>query len=121
VLYAIELVPDEHADHQIRQIWTTLEEAGNASLGSIPNPNHQPHVSLSVFDHGNPFRDVAISRSAIALCSAGADSVYVGLTFAVVVVALRDGASPVSIVVLLGAGMAAVAGLSTASSGLRHL
>jgi predicted MFS family arabinose efflux permease len=40
---------------------------------------------------------------AIALCSAGADTVYVGLIFAVVVVTQREGASPVSIGVMLGA------------------
>lgn len=40
---------------------------------------------------------------AIALCSAGADTVYVGLLFAVVVVAQREGASSLSIGVMLGA------------------
>jgi 2'-5' RNA ligase len=52
--HAIELFLDEHADHRVRQIWAALDEHGIPSLGSSPDSNSHPHVTLSVFERGNP-------------------------------------------------------------------
>jgi hypothetical protein len=54
VPFAIELFLDERADHRIRQIWAALDEHGLPSLGSIPDSDYHPHVTLSVFEHGDP-------------------------------------------------------------------
>ncbi|MCA2216104.1 2'-5' RNA ligase family protein [Wangella sp. NEAU-J3] len=52
--HAVELFLDERADHQIRQIWAALDAYGVTSLGSVPQSRYRPHVTLSVFEHGNP-------------------------------------------------------------------
>jgi 2'-5' RNA ligase len=52
--YAVELFLDERADRRIRQIWATLDDHGITSLGSIPGAAYRPHVSLSVFENGDP-------------------------------------------------------------------
>lgn len=52
--FAIELFLDEDADEQVRQIWTALDREGIRSLGAAPEFAYRPHVSLSVFEHGDP-------------------------------------------------------------------
>lgn len=52
--YAIELFLDDEADHRVRQIWTALDGHGVPALGSVPGAGYHPHVSLSVFEGGDP-------------------------------------------------------------------
>lgn len=65
--YAIELLLDESADRQIRQIWAALDECGIPSLGSIPGARYQPHVTLSVFDHTDPAEAARALRPLLAM------------------------------------------------------
>lgn len=66
--YAIELFLDDHADRLIRQIWTALDEHGLRSLGGSPDSRYHPHVSLSVYEHGDPVRVAAALRPVLAGC-----------------------------------------------------
>jgi hypothetical protein len=67
--YAIELFLDEPADDRIRQIWAALDDHGIPSLGSIPGAGHPPHVSLSVFDHGDPAEITDALRPILVACA----------------------------------------------------
>ncbi|MFC4066660.1 2'-5' RNA ligase family protein [Actinoplanes subglobosus] len=51
--FAIELFLDEHSDRLVRHIWAALDAHGVGSLGSRPGSGRHPHVSLSVFEHGD--------------------------------------------------------------------
>ena len=53
-MYAIELFLDEDADAQVRRVWAALDEHGVTSLGSVPASDYHPHVTLSVFECGDP-------------------------------------------------------------------
>jgi hypothetical protein len=52
--FAVELFLDGQADRQVRKIWTALDREGIRSLGAEPESAYRPHVSLSVFEHGDP-------------------------------------------------------------------
>jgi hypothetical protein len=64
--YAIAFFLDDSADRRIRQIWTALDEHGIPSLGSIPDAHYHPHVTLSVFEHGNAAEVADIVRPLLA-------------------------------------------------------
>ncbi|MBO0869225.1 MAG: 2'-5' RNA ligase family protein [Micromonosporaceae bacterium] len=66
--YAVELFLDDRATVQIRQIWAALDEAGITSLGSIPETDYHPHVSLSVFEHESPDKVAEALRPVLATC-----------------------------------------------------
>jgi hypothetical protein len=66
VPYAVELFLDEEAEQQVRRIWAALDRAGISSLGGIPDTHYHPHVSLSVFDQGEPARVVEALRPVLA-------------------------------------------------------
>lgn len=53
-MYAIELFLDEDADARVRRIWAALDEQGITSLDSDPGSDYHPHVTLSVFEDGDP-------------------------------------------------------------------
>lgn len=50
--FAIETYLTEVADRRVRQIWRALDAHGVQSLGSIPDTDYHPHLSLVVFEHG---------------------------------------------------------------------
>ena len=52
--FAIVLLLDETSDLRVRQIWTALDDQRVTSLGSIPSSDYHPHVTLTVFEHGDP-------------------------------------------------------------------
>jgi len=54
--FAIELFLDERSDHAVRQIWAALDDHNVRSLGRLPNSDYHPHVSLTVFEHGDTAR-----------------------------------------------------------------
>lgn len=63
---AIELYLDDSADRQVRQIWAALDERGVPSPGSIPDADYHPHISVSVFDHGDTMRVAETVRPLLA-------------------------------------------------------
>jgi 2'-5' RNA ligase len=64
--YAIELFLDERADRQVRQVWAALDEHGIPSLGGRPDSHYHPHVTLSVFERGDPTQVAAAVRPLLA-------------------------------------------------------
>jgi len=59
--YAVELFFDPDADARVRQIWSTLSQAGICDyLAGSPS---RPHVSLSVFDYDDEFALIEFVRS----------------------------------------------------------
>lgn len=64
--YAIELLLDGHADQQVRQIWAALDEGGVQSLAGIPDAHYHPHVTMSVFRHGDPAEVAEATRPLLA-------------------------------------------------------
>jgi hypothetical protein len=52
--YAIELFLDDAADRQIRRMWAALDEHGILSPGGVLDADYHPHISLTVFDQGDP-------------------------------------------------------------------
>jgi len=59
---AVELFLDQEADRRIREIWAALDARGITSLGGIPGTLYRPHVTLSVFERGDPARVAAALR-----------------------------------------------------------
>jgi 2'-5' RNA ligase superfamily protein len=53
VPFAIELYLDKEADQMVRQSWAALDAHRVRSLGSIPNADYRPHLSLTVFEDGD--------------------------------------------------------------------
>jgi len=51
--FAIALFLDERSDLIVRQIWAALDDHYVTSLGRIANSDYHPHVTLSVFEHGD--------------------------------------------------------------------
>ncbi|WP_109593818.1 2'-5' RNA ligase family protein [Actinoplanes xinjiangensis] len=66
VPHAIELFLDEHADRLVRRIWAALDAHGITSLGSRPHCDDHPHVTLSVFERGDPARITDTLRPILA-------------------------------------------------------
>jgi 2'-5' RNA ligase len=64
--YAIELFLDDSSDRAVREIWAALEDRGVPSLGSRPDSDHHPHVTLSVFASGDPARVADVLRPVLA-------------------------------------------------------
>jgi hypothetical protein len=56
--FAVELYLDREADARVRDLWAALDSRGVGSLGSVPESDYHPHVTLAVFEHG-PALDVA--------------------------------------------------------------
>lgn len=54
VYFAVELFLDEEADRRVRQVWAALDREGIRSLGADVKSAYRPHVSLSVFEQGDP-------------------------------------------------------------------
>lgn len=48
-MIAIELFFDQRTDHEVREVWETLQRQGIASLASSPVRQH-PHLTLAVGD-----------------------------------------------------------------------
>lgn len=63
--FAIELFLDQRSDRQVRQIWAALDDQGVTSLGMIPDSDYHPHVSLTVFEHGDALQVADVLRSLI--------------------------------------------------------
>jgi len=59
--YAVELFFDPDADARVRQIWSTLSQAGICDY--LTGSPSRPHVSLSVFDHDDEFALIEFVRS----------------------------------------------------------
>ncbi|MEV3936759.1 2'-5' RNA ligase family protein [Glycomyces sp. NPDC049804] len=78
--FAIELFPGEQADHQVRQVWAALDREGIRSLGGDPESMYRPHVSLSVFEQGDP-AEVAQTLQPILSRSIGLPLPLVSLGF----------------------------------------
>jgi hypothetical protein len=54
VPFAVELSFDEPAESTVRALWDQLERGGISSLGTVQGGPYRPHVSLAVFDDGDP-------------------------------------------------------------------
>ncbi|MEU8660302.1 2'-5' RNA ligase family protein [Actinoplanes philippinensis] len=78
--YAIELFLDERADRRVRQMWAALDAAGVMSLGGRPGTDHHPHVTLSVFQEGDPDQVADVLRPVLAT-TAGLPLQLAGLGF----------------------------------------
>lgn len=63
--FAIELFLDQRSDQQVRQIWAALDDQGVTSLGMIPDSDYHPHVSLTVFEHGDALQVTDVLRPLI--------------------------------------------------------
>lgn len=66
--FAIELFLDEEADQRVRQIWAALDREGIRSLGGDLESDYRPHVSLSVFEQGDPTEVARILRPILRGC-----------------------------------------------------
>ncbi|MBO0807260.1 MAG: 2'-5' RNA ligase family protein [Actinobacteria bacterium] len=60
--FAVELLLDERSDQRVRQIWAALDEQGITSPGGIPGSEYRPHVSLTVFEDGDPGQVAEVLR-----------------------------------------------------------
>ena len=56
VPFAVELSLDPEADAAVRRLWERLDDAGVPSLGGGGAGPYRPHVSLAVFEEGDPAR-----------------------------------------------------------------
>jgi 2'-5' RNA ligase len=61
--HAITLLLDEASEGQVRALWKALDDAGVPSLARHGHGRHQPHVTLVVFDEGDP---EAVAAGAVA-------------------------------------------------------
>jgi hypothetical protein len=66
VPYAVELFLDARADRRVRRIWAALDGHGVTSLGAMPGCDHHPHVTLAVFEDGEPDRVGEVLRPVLA-------------------------------------------------------
>lgn len=83
-MFAVEVYLDADADARVRRIWSALDARGITSLGSIPDTDYHPHVSLAVGG------DVDNSQVAEALKPRVADCRGMPLTLASVGVFLTE-------------------------------
>jgi hypothetical protein len=63
--YSVELLMDGPAEARVRRLWSALARAGVAGA-SFLTPNYRPHVSISVFEAGDPESLPAGLRAAAA-------------------------------------------------------
>ncbi len=54
MILALILLFDDEATQTIKSIWEALDEEGVLSLASAPNAMYEPHVTLAVFETGDP-------------------------------------------------------------------
>jgi 2'-5' RNA ligase len=61
--HAITLLLDEASEAEVRSLWTALDDAGVPSLARHGHGRHHPHLTLVVFDEGDP---EAVAAGAVA-------------------------------------------------------
>jgi hypothetical protein len=52
--FAVELSFDESADSSVRALWDRIDHAGISSLGTTQGSPFRPHMSMAVFEDGDP-------------------------------------------------------------------
>ena len=55
-MWAVEINFDADSEDRVTSLWASIDARGVGSLGSVPGTEYRPHVSLAVFEKGDPAR-----------------------------------------------------------------